>query len=387
MTASRGRHVFVRARSGVGRAVNAVRHPLWTTGTVVRGLAAGARAGRGAPRGRRISCAACFRCVSPRRSAAGRTGPIETIAIRWIGPVNLRHEVREALLVPSASRRRIPHARPGALDLRLRLRAVAAGLAGSSAAGRIHRQRRRSTVFASVSTWTHGAARRDSRSIRARAGPIGAGTGSRSSCRAVDEPRVDVVVTLSTRVAGAGERRQRLGPLRRAALRVAASARRGAELGRHVRGARPHRRHPPVARAAAGRPASPRRMPRPIRAGSRSTRATKPRSTRCGSEVAALPRQPLISIVTPVYNTDPRWLRACDRIGPPPGLSELAALPVRRRVDVARNHRRRCASTEGDPRITDALPRRSTAASRRRRTPRSSSPTANSSRCSIMTTS
>ena len=28
-------------------------------------------------------------------------------------------------------------------------------------------------------------------------------------------------------------------------------------------------------------------------------------------DVAALPLQPLISIVTPVYNTDPRWLRAC----------------------------------------------------------------------------
>jgi GT2 family glycosyltransferase len=28
-------------------------------------------------------------------------------------------------------------------------------------------------------------------------------------------------------------------------------------------------------------------------------------------EVAALPCQPLISILTPVYNTDPRWLRAC----------------------------------------------------------------------------
>ena len=28
-------------------------------------------------------------------------------------------------------------------------------------------------------------------------------------------------------------------------------------------------------------------------------------------DVAALPHQPLISIVTPVYNTDPRWLRAC----------------------------------------------------------------------------
>ena len=28
-------------------------------------------------------------------------------------------------------------------------------------------------------------------------------------------------------------------------------------------------------------------------------------------DVAALPHQPLISILTPVYNTDPRWLRAC----------------------------------------------------------------------------
>ena len=30
-----------------------------------------------------------------------------------------------------------------------------------------------------------------------------------------------------------------------------------------------------------------------------------------GAEVAALPNQPLISVVTPVFNTDPKWLRAC----------------------------------------------------------------------------
>ena len=28
-------------------------------------------------------------------------------------------------------------------------------------------------------------------------------------------------------------------------------------------------------------------------------------------EIAALPDQPLISIIVPVYNTDPQWLRAC----------------------------------------------------------------------------
>ena len=28
-------------------------------------------------------------------------------------------------------------------------------------------------------------------------------------------------------------------------------------------------------------------------------------------EVAALPLQPLISVVTPVYNTEPKWLHAC----------------------------------------------------------------------------
>jgi O-antigen biosynthesis protein len=30
-----------------------------------------------------------------------------------------------------------------------------------------------------------------------------------------------------------------------------------------------------------------------------------------GTEIATLPLQPLISIVTPVFNTDPKWLRAC----------------------------------------------------------------------------
>ena len=62
-------------------------------------------------------------------------------------------------------------------------------------------------------------------------------------------------------------------------------------------------------------------------------------------EVAALPLQPLISIVTPVYNTDPRWLRACIDSVRRQVYPQLGALPVRRRVDDAARRSRRCVST------------------------------------------
>ena len=98
MTSSRGRHAFVRARTGVARAVNAVRHPFWTAGTIVRGLAA-----TPAPATARRAVSYLVRRMFPLRLTAPvrrwADGADDTIAIRWIGPVNLRHEIREALLV------------------------------------------------------------------------------------------------------------------------------------------------------------------------------------------------------------------------------------------------------------------------------------------------
>ena len=74
MTASSARRLAVRTRAGRQRAWRAVRHPWWTTGTVVRGLAA-AGAPATARRASITSSAARFRCACPRRRGAGRRRP------------------------------------------------------------------------------------------------------------------------------------------------------------------------------------------------------------------------------------------------------------------------------------------------------------------------
>ncbi len=48
-----------------------------------------------------------------------------------------------------------------------------------------------------------------------------------------------------------------------------------------------------------------------IRSGCGSTRSRRPGLRRCDERSASFPYRPLVSVVTPVYNTDPRWLRAC----------------------------------------------------------------------------
>ena len=125
------------------------------------------------------------------------------------------------------------------------------------------------------------------------------------------EPALDVQVSLSTRVARGRERRPRVGAFRRAALRMASSARGSPELApRRSRGAFAPRAF--AARSSfSARRESRRTTPKPTRAGSRATHPTNQPSPALARDVAALPLQPLISVVTPIYNTEPKWLRAC----------------------------------------------------------------------------
>ena len=97
MTASRGRRWMVGVRRGATRTLRVARHPLWTAGTVARGLAASS----GPATARRAIDHLVRRIFPLRLSTPARRwseGPDESVAIRWIGPVNLRHSVREALL-------------------------------------------------------------------------------------------------------------------------------------------------------------------------------------------------------------------------------------------------------------------------------------------------
>ncbi|MEO7274019.1 MAG: hypothetical protein ABI211_18630, partial [Vicinamibacterales bacterium] len=96
MTGSSARRLAVRTREGALRAWRALRHPLWTTGTVVRGLAAT----RAPATARRAPTHVARRAFPLRLSSPVRrwTAAEDSMAIRWIGAVNLRHRTREALL-------------------------------------------------------------------------------------------------------------------------------------------------------------------------------------------------------------------------------------------------------------------------------------------------
>ena len=267
---------------------------------------------------------------------------------------------------------------PAGRLLRRRLRALAAGLAGTSAAGGVHVRRARSR---------HGLARRGHALHR----PGAQWTDRRwhtvaIALPATAEPALDVQVSLSTRVAPGATLEPCLGALRRASLRVAArAATKSADRSRHSRGV-----FAPMASATrsscCARRASPRMTPRHTPAGSRATRQT---STRSRGWRATSPRcrcSRSISIVTPVYNTDPRWLRACID-------------SVRRQVypnwelclcdDASSTPEtiRDAARVRGRSRGSASATCPSTPASRRRRTRRWRWPAASSSRCSIMTTS
>ena len=142
--------------------------------------------------------------------------------------------------------------------------------------------------------------------------------------------------------------RQRLGAVRRAALRVAAAAARRVALARDVRAhgcARRHRRPRSMLRARRRRP--PTEAERYARWVVRNTPST-PQLAALAADVAGAALQPLISVITPVYNTDPRVAPRLRRVGAPAGLSELGAVPVRRRVD-RRRDRSGAARVRGRP--------------------------------------
>ena len=97
MSRSSGRRWLVAVRQSGTRAARAIRHPAWTTGTVVRGFLdtrGPATARRALAHLRRRSLP--LRVSSPVRRWFAHGD--ESLAVRWIGPLNLRHQTLEALL-------------------------------------------------------------------------------------------------------------------------------------------------------------------------------------------------------------------------------------------------------------------------------------------------
>ncbi len=300
MTSSRGRHVFVRARTGVARAANAVRHPFWTTGTIVRGLAA-----TPAPATARRAVSYLVRRMFPLRLTAPvrrwADGSDETIAIRWIGPVNLRHEIREALLVHP----------PAGVEYRTRVPARSTFVCDCALSPQVWQDHPPPVEFIvsvdiTALDWKQNAT--------LTIDPGRRWTDRRWHRIAIELPptdaaAVDVVVMLSTRVPGAAtigyawalfgeprfEWRRQPAEVRASVATFAARVRTGG-LRQSLELLKVTGIASPDAEA----------YPRWIAKHTRDEAALEA----LRQEVAALPRQPLISIITPVHDTDPRWLRA-----------------------------------------------------------------------------
>jgi GT2 family glycosyltransferase len=299
MTASSARRLAVRTRAGMQRVWRAVRHPWWTTGTVVRGLAAAgpaATARRALDHVVRRSFPLRLSAPSRRWSAAAD----DSMAIRWIGAVNLRHRTREALLCHP----------PAGIEFRATVPPGSRFVCDCALSPLVWTERPPAVAFTIAIEILAAGWRRE---VTTRVDPGTRWTDRRWHTVSISLPEtaaaaIEATVTLSTRVAGGtdpdhawalfGEPRFEWSrPAQEVRRSVATFARRlrtdglrkSLELLR-VTGITSHDAYP--------------------RWVARNTRKPEELSA-VAAEVAALPYQPRISIITPVYNTDPKWLRAC----------------------------------------------------------------------------
>jgi GT2 family glycosyltransferase len=296
-----GLRVLVKARQRAGEIGIRIRHPLWSAGTVARRLgtvgpvAAGRRAAT-----HLVRRAHPFRLLAPVRSWTDRGTAAE--AVRWVGPIAIRHARREALFC---------HPNSG-IEYRLSAMPGSAFVTEVALSPFVWRERPSAVEFtveirSLAGDWTRSTqlivdvTRRvtDRRwhKLRIEIPPE------------VDRYGADIAVTLSTTVpSGAStdgawalfaeprlERRRPASEVKRSvaafvsrvrhaglrsALRVAHDASAGEDKERYAKWCS-------------------------------TTTPTQPDLEQMVHEAEALPFQPRIDVVTPVYNTDPKWLRAC----------------------------------------------------------------------------
>jgi GT2 family glycosyltransferase len=301
MTASSGRRLLVGARTAATRAARAVRHPLWTTGTLVRGLAAAP----GPATARRAFEYLVRRTFPLRLSAPARRwaeGPDESIAIRWIGPINIRHRVRDALLCHP----------PAGLEYRARVPAGARFVCECALSPQVWQDHPPPVAFTiavavPAREWQHETTITidpGARWTERRWHPIAI------ELPPSEEASMEVIVTLSTRVdstAGVGNAWALFGEPRFEWRRSQDDVRRSiATFARRLR-TDGVRNSLELLRSAGIAAHDGEAYSRWV---ARNTR-TPAELAQLAADVAALPHQPLISLITPVYNTEPRWLRAC----------------------------------------------------------------------------
>lgn len=298
MERSAGRRAFLKARAVADDAIGLAAHPIWTLR-----VATGAAAAREPLRGVVTSLRHLRWRSLPLRFSAPTSQETnqerESTAIRWVGPVSVRCRVHEAFLCHPVSR----------VEYRVRVRAGSRFVTACTISPHVWPQRPGRVVFR-IRVQTAEPAWRASREIHVDSRrlldrvwhPV-----------AIDLPAaagpLEVTVTLETALApGADgsyawalfgeprfEWRRPASDVRQSLAAFASRARTGG-----LREAIASARRAPSAEEAATMYA------RWVEA----TTPTPERLAALSAEIAALPHQPLISVLTPVYNTDPRWLRA-----------------------------------------------------------------------------
>ncbi len=301
MERSAGRRLYLTARGGVVRAALTIRHPAWTTGSALRAAAATSlpSAARAAARHLRRR-AFPLRLTAP---IAERTDqPDDFPALRWIGPTRIRHHTLEALLCHPSS----------GIDYRV---SVPSGSTFVTACGISPNAWRRHPGVVDFQVRLEIAGTGWSATRDCRVDPEGRYTDRRwhelrIPLPPAEQPAVEVLVTLSTRVAQgshAGHAWALFGEPRFEWRRTRTEMR--ASIDSLVQRLRTDGLRGTLALLSRSRSAEDEAVEYTQWL---STHTPSPAElTALAAEIGSLPEQPLISIITPVFNTDPRWLRAC----------------------------------------------------------------------------
>lgn len=301
MTTSTERGTIAGSPQPVSRVGRVLRHPLWTTGTIVRGLAAAP----GPALVRRalnhlLSRVFPLRLTIPSRRWSDAGDP--SSAVRWAGPINLRHRTLEALLC-------LP---PGGIEYRTKAPAGSRFVCECGLSPEVWGDAPPAIEFTielsvpAADGWSH----RESVVMD----PGQRWTDRRWHTVSVDMPAVggaaiDVDVVLRTSVHGphrANNGWALFGEPRFEIRRDAASVRSSiATFARRIR------------QEGVGATLELLRTSGITTQDAESYARWVVRNTRSDAglaeleaRVAAQPYQPLVSILIPTYNTDPRWLKA-----------------------------------------------------------------------------
>lgn len=300
MDRSAGRRLFMSMRAVVDRAAVTVRHPLWTVGGASARIGAlGPVAAAGAAATHLVKRAHLLRMLPPSRTWSDRPSVEE--AVHWIGPLTVRHRSREALFC---------HPNSG-IEFRLSAMPQARVVTEIAVSPHVWRERPPAIVFrlevrSEARGWSSAVERRLDVASRI---PDRRWHTLRISLPDDIEEGSDILVSLATTVPAGGstehgwavfgeprlERRRAPGEVKMT-LRGFASRVRRQGIGGALHVARDAAAATSVAQAYAAWCATHTPSDEDLSAMAR--------------EVESFAVKPRFTVVMPVYNTDPAWLRA-----------------------------------------------------------------------------